>query len=297
MATGNEASDLKIVKSVTMGNSGNMYKYIYHAPTKMSQIRAEMKSQGDGIVFEKGSVQYVDGNSKYTEEKRKIFEGGLKYIPDSLKDYGKGELKGSGTLFFNPGNKVYKLWEIKRNTSIIIERGYFLACDKKSEYGEGGFEVETSWNTDLRTGVDNLRDITTTVVKGKGVLVLELDFDESKLTQINVDGKVRLNDNIVVMRTSGIKKEKLSEDENELFSNYSGAMGKGYAYTGRGIIWVYSGLLDNEEFGYFDRRVIDLFRDHANKINNEDNTEEEEKGLLSGLSGLGSLSKLTDRRR
>lgn len=292
MAKGKDSVGVDILHSVTMGQSGNMYKELRYNATDTYQIRVEMRGNSDGIVFEKGAVQYVDGTAKFEQDKKVLFDGGTEYIPESLRDYGKGTLVGSGTVFLNPSKHNFKVWEIKRNTGLIIERGYFLACDKKSGYGEGGFSVETTWNTDIRTDIDTMKDITTTIVKGKGVLVLDFGFDESKLTQITVDGRVRLNDNVAVMRTSGIKKEKLSDEENQLFSNYSGAVGRGFAYTGRGVIWVNSDLLNEDNKNRYDESIIGEFHKQYNKVNNvvEEDSQTKQRGAF------GALAKLTDKR-
>jgi len=234
----------RILETKTVGNSGVHYTVLeYNTPDgKLRQLRIELKDVG-GVVLESGTLLSAEKTVKLGKNDKVRMPGGNQLIPDNLEGYFKPNLTGGGSILLNPTKNIISILPVEKNMGLIIEKGKFLACDAQfsTMQGQGGFEVETSWNRALRSGVRSYRDMTTTSIKGRGVLVLELEQPLVSLTQYDINSPIRINEDAIVMRTHGIERRSLSDEEKEFFTGYSGVEGKGVLYGGSGRMWVYPG--------------------------------------------------------
>lgn len=258
----------KLVETKTVGNSGVIYKVLeYTTPNGVfRQLRIELKSGSGGVTLEKGTLLSAEKSVKLGKNSNIMMPGGRGNIPKQLQNYFKPSLTGEGVILLNPTRKYISILPIESKSGLIIEKGSLVACD--TNFGEGGFDVVTSWNKNLRSGVRSYRDITTTAIRGRGAIILELDEPSHSLSQYDITTPVRLNEDAVVMRSNGIERKLLSGEENEYFTDYSGVEGKGVLFGGKGRLWLYPGNAlpsdtNNEE-------IIESFN-----IRPEEETEEE----------------------
>lgn len=241
-------SEDKISKQLdtkTVGNSGVTYKVLeYNTPSgRFMQLRIELKEGSGGVTLESGTLLTAENSVKLGKSDKIMMPGGRANIPEELQGYFKPKLEGKGVILLAPTRKYLTILPIEKRTGLIIEKGSLLACDTQfnSGYEDGGFEVVTSWNKNLRSGVESYRDITTTAIRGRGAIVLELEEPLHSLSQYDINSPIRINEDAVVMRTSGIERRNLSEEDKLYFNDYSGVEGKGVMYGGEGRMWLYPG--------------------------------------------------------
>lgn len=292
-AIGQHARNVNIIKALELDNSGVLHKLLHLTQTDDEQLRIEMKYPQSKVIVERGTLQYIGNQLSISEEPRKIISGGPQYIPTVLQDYGKTVLGGTGEVMLNPIDAETGYILVRsapKKIRMIIERGVFLACDGDDGNGNG-FSVQSSWNPHLVTHVETMRDITTTTIQGKGVYTLQIPYPLEYMTQIEVDGGVKLDENIVVMRTGGLKKVPLPEEQQHIFNKYSGVQGRGFLYQGKGSIWTIPALnLSNKPFN---QEIVDIFHKHQAKVDNTDEAETLERASRKPEF----LKRLTDNRR
>lgn len=243
------------------------------------QLRVDLKGAG-GVVLESGTILSAETSLKFSKNGKVSMLGGRKQIPRELSRYFKPELSGSGTLLTNPTSKYINLVPVPKKMGLVIEQGNFLACDTlyRAAMDDGGFEVITSWNKNLRNKMEGYRDLTTTVVKGKGVLVLETEVPIDRLVQYDITSPVRVNEDAVVMRTIGLERVEMSAEDAEYFTNYSGVEGRGVVYQGRGKMWLYPGSALPIKPDRLSHKILESFN-----IVEEDEVVEEVKKRKSSI--------------
>lgn len=257
-----EDKSSKTVDTLFVDKSGVTYTVSeYHTPEgQFRQLRVDLKGEG-GVVLESGTILSAEMALRLAKNEKVSMVGGRKQIPKQLYGYFKPEVSGSGTLLLNPTSKYINLVPVTKKMGLVIEQGTFLACDTPYRVGmdDGGFEILTSWNKNLRNKLEGYRDLTTTVVKGKGVLVLETAVPIDRLVQYDITTPVRVNEDAVVMRTIGLERVEMSNEDAEYFTNYSGVEGRGVVYQGRGKMWLYPGSALPTKPDRLSHKILDSF--------------------------------------
>lgn len=254
-------------------------------------LKVNSKDSARGLTYELGTTLIRQKTLTMAKNEEVRVLRGLA-IPDALRSYFKPVYRGIGEVVTETSKKYIKVFKAEDKIGLVLERGLFLACETKTSLNgrTRGFAVETSWNTLLESGVENYRDLTSTVIKGNGYYVLEspVPFDDFIEITVLSGTFIEVNEDNVMMRTTGVVRRAIPKEERGVYTSYSGNTGKGVLYEGvdnGGKIWIYPSKIEVEE-----DNTLDLVKSFIPKpISKEDDQNPETKGV-------GMLGRLGTRR-
>ncbi|MDO5047703.1 MAG: AIM24 family protein [Anaerococcus sp.] len=217
--------------SVTKDNA--MYEfYASQMNVKLKQVICDLST--NGVTIQQGAMQWMVGDVSATT--------GIKGVSDFLGKSIRGavtkesaikpEYVGDGKIMLEPTYKHIILIDLgKWNNSVVLEDGYFLACDSHLKHKA---VVRSSFSSAVagNEGFFNLG------IEGDGIVVIESPVPKEELIEIELDNdQVKIDGNYAIAWSKSLK-FTVERSGKSLIGSAASGEGLVNVYRGSGKIWM-----------------------------------------------------------
>lgn len=219
----------KLNGSADPGISEKLY-FSQQMGIKLRQVKITLN--GGEVVTEAGALQYMHGQ---IESDNRIRGGGgiaRRFLNAALNSESlfRPSYRGRGEIFLEPSFRHYTVINLD-NDSLVLDDGMFYCATS-------GIEVTLKTVSNISSALFGSDGLTQTVVKGTGIVVLEVPVPVHELVTIDLhNSELKVDGKFAIMRTGGVQ-YSVTKSNKSLLKSWLGGEGLVESFRGTGTVWL-----------------------------------------------------------